>query len=215
MPTGQKKYYDELLSYARKMTFYGDEAEDLLQTALLAALEANRGDITHEANRRWLVGVLRKQSLFVARTAARRKKREAAVTCVGQSSAENAPSTSDFVNTLPPKLKTTALLILTGHSKLEIAFLLRVSDCALRQRIAQIKKQWRLFDGRSVFELPGLSGELAYGRIRQALLKAPVRNKVTLATHDPSGHLIMFNSQNGGLRQLNVKPRQNEEHSNV
>ncbi|WP_232427122.1 hypothetical protein WKI13_15440 [Teredinibacter turnerae] len=50
------------------MTFYCDEAEDLLQTALLAALKANLGDITHEANRRWLVGWCASQAIPLCRT---------------------------------------------------------------------------------------------------------------------------------------------------
>lgn len=41
-----------------------------------------------------------------------------------------------FVEQLPPKLRTTALLVLTGHSKR----LLRMNEPALRQRIADIRR---------------------------------------------------------------------------
>ncbi|CAN5140539.1 hypothetical protein BH10PSE6_BH10PSE6_58000 [soil metagenome] len=38
-----------------------------------------------------------------------------------------------FVERLPLKLRTTALLALAGHSKLELLWLLRINEPALRQ----------------------------------------------------------------------------------
>ena len=198
------KFYTELLQYACKVALHTDEAEDLLQTALLAAIEAGRSDMSCVNNRRWLVGALRNQSAFFARSAVRRRKREASVAYINNSPTESVVPTKKFINTLPPSLKTTALLALTGHTKVEIAWLLRVSDSALRQRIVQIKRRWRLFDGRHVTELYGLKDALAFGRIRQALLKAPNRDKITLASHDPDGHLFAVTSQNDLSRQHKV-----------
>ena len=199
----ERKFYLELLKHAYKVALHTDEAEDLLQTVLLAAVEAGRADMFCVSNRRWLIGALRNQSAFHARSAVRRRAREASVAYIGNLQPESEVPTAKFVNELPPGLKTTALLALTGHTKAEVAWLLRVSDSALRQRISQIKRRWRQFDGQHVFELNGLKEGLDFGRIRQSLLKAPRKN-VMLASHDPDGHLLMVSSQNDLSRQHRV-----------
>lgn len=205
------KYYAELLQYASRVAFHSDEAEDLLQTALLAAIETGRADLTCVNNRRWLIGTIRNQSAFYARSAVRRQKREASVAYLDNLQTDSAVETTAFIQTLPPSLKTTALLALTGHTKAEIAWLLRVSDSALRQRIVQVKRRWRLYDGRHILELKGLKEGLAFGRIRQSLLKAPFRDRAILGSHDPDGHLFMVTSQNGLSRQHRVVSTQKEE----
>lgn len=205
------RFYANLRRYADKATFSADEAEDLLQTALLAAVEAGRADMTCLNNRRWLLGVMRNRAAFDARTAVRRRARETSVAYVGNGQAQNTVPTAAFVRSLPTSLKTTTQLALTGHTKAEIAYLLRVSDAALRQRIVQIKRRWRTFDGRPVSELSGLINGLPYGRIRKALLNNSQRNKTLLATHDPDGHLFMVTSQNGHSRQPKVTSIHQEE----
>lgn len=209
------KHYIELLRYAHKLAWHADEAEDLLQTALLAAIETGRTDMACVDNRRWLVGAIRNQSAFHARSAIRRRKREASFAYLSDEQTQSEASTTSFVSTLPPSLKTTALLALTGHTKAEIAWLMRVSDAALRQRIVQIKRRWRQFDGSHVLELKGLKEGLAFGRIRQALLKLPCREHAMLASHDPDGHLFMLSSQNGPLRQPRMISTQKKEKDNV
>jgi len=219
MKNNQPPPYTQLLQYARKVTRHCDEAEDLLQVILLAAVEAGRTDLSCTDNRRWLFGALRKRAAFNARSAVRRQKREASSILpeesVEEPQAENQVSTADFVNTLPPSLRTAALLALAGHTKAEVAWLLRISDAALRQRIAQIKRRWRQFDGRHVSGLPSLKGELAFGQIRQALLKMSRHNSVMLASHDPDGHLFVVSSQNAPLRQHKEVPKIKEELKNV
>lgn len=211
----KNKLYTELLQYAYKVARRTDEAEDLLQNALLAAIEAGRADISCMGNRRWLMGVLRKQSAFDARTALRRRKREASLVYADNSQVETRAPTTKFVRTLPLSLKTTALLALTGCTKAEVAWLLRVSDTALRQRIVEIKRRWRHYDGRHVSEVRGLKEGLAYGRIRQALLKVARRDKVILSSHDPDGHLFSVTSQNDLLRQHRMVSTNNEGKDNV
>ena len=201
MRNNQNPSYTQLLHYARKVARRTDEAEDLLQAILLAAVEAGRADMSCVENHRWLIGALRKRAAFDARSAVRRRKREASVTLLNDPQAGNEVSTADFVHTLPRSLRTTALLALAGHTKAEVAWLLRVRDTALRQRIAQIKRRWRQFDGRHVSGLSSLKGELAFGRIRQALLQMSRHNNVMLASHDPDGHLFMVSSQNKLSRQ--------------
>ena len=117
-----------------------------------------------------------------------------------------------FVERLPPKLRTTALLILTGHSKHEILWLLRMNESALRQRIADIRRRWRAEGGGSLGGVSGLSGPLNFGVIRRALLP-PARNPgVVLASHDPDGHLFVIStSRKPGARQLGSGSNHSEE----
>jgi len=210
-----KQPYTQLLHYARKVARRTDEAEDLLQTVLLAAVEAGRADMSCIENGRWLMGALRKRAAFDARSAVRRQRREASATLLQDLQTESDGTTADFVRTLPRSLRTTALLTLSGHTKAELAWLLRVPDTALRQRIAQIKRRWRHFDGSYVSGISSLKGELAFGQIREALLQLSRRDKVMLASHDPDGHLFMVSSQNKLLRQHKGESIIKEEFNNV
>lgn len=195
--------YIEFLRHARRVTRRADEAEDLLQSVLLAALEAGRTDLSLSDNRRWLVGALRKRALFDARSAIRRRRREASVVAHETSTDDSEKLPRRFVATLPPRLRTTALLALTGHTRQEIAWLLRITDATLRQRFTQIRRRWRNFDGGNLTGLPGLDGFLDFGRIRQALLKPMQGQQQVLASHDPDGHLFIMGSQNDRSRQHN------------
>ncbi|MGI6856441.1 transcriptional regulator [Mesorhizobium sp. 1B3] len=195
--------YVELLRRARRAARRADEAEDLLQTILLAAVEAGRTDFGCAENRRWLEGALRRRAAFDARTALRRRRRE--TLCAPSASvepAENEILPQRFVGGLPPALRTTALLALTGHTRQEIAWLLGLAEPALRQRIAQIRRRWREAGGHRIEGMPGLVGRLAFGAIRRSLLETARRNDVVLASHDPDGHLfVVTRSQNGDPRQ--------------
>lgn len=196
--------YIKLLRRARQVT-RADEAEDLLQTVLLAAVEAGRANMTCAKNRKWLVGALRKHALFDARSAIRRRSRETSFAVTESSTSKRESLPAHFISTLPPGLRVTALLSLTGHTKAEIAWLLRLSDCALRQRIVSIKQRWRRFDGHSFSEIPGLRGSLPFGQIRQALFKPIHHGNAILASHDPDGNLFVLSSQNNIARQLKGK----------
>ncbi len=108
-----------------------------------------------------------------------------------------------FVERLPPKLRTTALLVLTGHSKHEILWLLRMNEPALRRRIADIRRRWRAEGGGSLEDVSGLSGTLNFGIIRRALLPPARSPGVVLASHDSDGHLfVVSTSRKPGARQL-------------
>ena len=107
---------------------------------------------------------------------------------------------SDFTTTLatlPPALKAVAALTLSGHNRREIAYLLNLSDTALRQRITALKRQ---LSARGVVMpdgMPGLNLDLAYGRIRDALMPGLLQQGGIFASHDPDGHLfIVRRSQN-------------------
>lgn len=196
--------YLELLQRARQQSRREDEAGDLLQTALLIAIEAERGDMTRRENRRWLGGVLRNRARHEARSAVRRRQRETGFQQIrnidGEPDAETA-GVDGFVAGLPPALRTTALLALTGHTKAEIAWLLDLPDTALRKRISDIRRRWR----KSGLSLPpgsgGPRGDFAFGLMRRALLRSSRAAGVELASHDPDGHLFVLSSQKAGARQ--------------
>jgi DNA-directed RNA polymerase specialized sigma24 family protein len=193
----------QLLREARRAARKQMEAEDLLQTVWLAAIEAGREDLSCAANRQWFVGALRRRALFDARTAVRRQAREQRAALMEAHTGDSAGVPARFVERLPAKLRTTALLVLTGHSQREILWLLRINEPALRQRIADIRRRWRVEGGGSLDDACGLGGPLNFGIIRRSLVP-PVRNpNVVLGSHDPDGHLfVLGTSQKAGARQL-------------
>ena len=66
-----------LYTLAARRTRTPDEADDLVQDVLLIALEQGRA-LDDPRFPAWAAGVLRRRALFVARTAGRRARREAA-----------------------------------------------------------------------------------------------------------------------------------------
>lgn len=196
--------YLDLLRQAQRAARRADEAEDLLQTILLSAVEAGRADLACPDNRRWLAGALRKRAAFDARSAMRRRSREDRWATHQTMTSEHDVLPSAFLASLPTSLRTTALLALTGHTRQEIAWLLRLADTALRQRIAEIRRRWRAGGHGTLDDMPGLAAGLAFGRIRQALLAPVLRQGAVLASHDPDGHLFVVSlaSQNPAARQL-------------
>lgn len=184
--------YADALRYARRVAGRADDAEDILQTVLLSAVEHGRADVSIDANRRWIMGAIRRQAAFVARSALRRRRRETVLVPRAKGDAEDG----DFVRAcaaLPEALRITARLIGSGHTKPEIRWLLGISDMALRQRIAEIRR--RLRGARfSADNLAGLSGSLAHGLIRRSLITPIRQSGAFLAGHDPDGHLFFVGS---------------------
>ena len=95
------------------------------------------------------------------------------------------------MTSLPPALKSVAALALSGHDRREIAYLLRLDDVTLRQRISTLGKRLRAAGLDLPEGTPGLGLNLAYGRIRDALLPALLREGGVFASHDPDGHLFI------------------------
>ena len=202
-----RKTYLRLLRSAHGRTRRAGEAEDLLQAALLCAVEAGRGDMSASENRRWLGGVLRNRALHEARSAARRRRREAdyALNAAAEAEAEagaSATDPGDFIATLPPGLRTTALLVVTGHTKPEIAWLLDLSDVALRQRISELKRRCLQLGLRGAIGGRALKGDLPFGLLRRALIGVVRPAATEIGTHDPDGHLFVVSSQIDVARQL-------------
>jgi DNA-directed RNA polymerase specialized sigma24 family protein len=189
MPDGG---YQHLLNVARRHARRADEAEDVLQEALLAAVTAGR-DVNDTANQRWLMGVIRNQAALTARSAARRRRRE---TRWVDERDEGAPAetfpVADILSGLPPSLKAVAALALTGHSKREIGYLLELPETALRQRLSALRKALAARGIAMPAATPGLNLDLQYGRIRDTLLPLLIAQGGTIASHDPDGHLFVL-----------------------
>lgn len=165
-----------------------DEADDLVQDVLLAALEQGRA-LDDPRFPAWASGVLRRRALFLARTAGRRRRREAAY------AAEPAPPPPrqrklprGFVESLPPSLQTIALLVNVGLGRAEIASLLRIPDTALRQRISGLRRAWKhagVTPELAEIAIPRASSGTRRLALKTGLGKLPGGR---LAVADPDGH---------------------------
>ena len=189
--------FADLHAQARRLTRRPEEADDLLQSALLAALESGRTDLSSPETRRWLSGVLRNRAAFDARTAGRRRSRDSTWSESFLLHAEHggggAPRSGETerataVAGLAPSLRHPALLALSGHTRQEIGWLLNLSDTALRQRISQLRRALATVPAPDTTDP---TGQLAFGRIRRALLGPARREHAVLASHDPDGHLFV------------------------
>ncbi|WP_421952808.1 RNA polymerase sigma factor [Pelagibacterium sp.] len=187
--------YADLLALARRHVRRIDEAEDVVQEVLIAAVAAGRNDFSSPADRRWMAGAIRKRSAFDARSAARRREREA------RWQAEDRPVSTPqgdalgaILSDLPKGLRVVAALALSGHSRAEIAYLLDLPDTALRQRIRALKLALAKKGVAMPAEMIGLNLELAYGTLRDSLLPALQRHGGTFASHDPDGHVFVVRS---------------------
>ncbi len=187
--TVQRQFRD-LHALARRVARRSGDADDLVQQAVLAALESGRADLAAPETRRWLAGVIRNRAAFDARTSARRRRRETGWSelAAPQHAAIEGEAAAAAVTRLSPALRVTALLALSGHTRQEIAWLLNLSDAALRQRISQLRKA---LAGAGGARAAGPDGALAFGRIRRALLGPARRAQAFLASHDPDGHLFV------------------------
>lgn len=186
--------YAELVALARRHARRSDEAEDIVQEILIAAVKAGRDDFSRPADRRWMAGAIRRRAAFDARSAARRRERE--VRWQAERAPEALPMEGEALGAiladLPKSLRVMAALALSGHSRAEIAYLLDLPDTALRQRVRALKLALNKKGVAMPTEMVGLNLDLAYGAIRQALTPALRRHGGMFATHDPDGHIFLF-----------------------
>jgi DNA-directed RNA polymerase specialized sigma24 family protein len=185
--------YRAMLRVAQRCSRRADEADDLLQDALLEAVRAGRTDLSSLEARRWLAGVIRNRAAASARAAGRRRRRETnwQIARPEADEASEARPVAEILKDLPPSLKVVAALALSGHNRREIAYLLELPDTALRQRVSALKRHLRARGIEMPAGIPGLSLELSYGRIREALLPALIRQGGMFASHDPDGHTFI------------------------
>jgi RNA polymerase sigma-70 factor (ECF subfamily) len=173
------------------------DADDLVQDALLAALQAGRSDIA------WLSGVMRNQAAMHVRSAMRRRRREqdaANVEIAGEAPSPGADP-GELLKRLPPSARRVATLALHGLAADEIRWILVVSPAAFRQRLTTIRKALGALPPELQSEAlalayvrdPARSVDLQFGLVRRAL-KAALGGLPGLATHDADGHLLVIRS---------------------
>ncbi|MBA3930693.1 MAG: hypothetical protein C0521_14005 [Xanthomonas sp.] len=195
--------YRQLRAQALRLCRRAQDADDLVQDTLLAALQAGRHDLP------WLSGVLRRQAMMTARTAARRRQREtrdamSRATTVDDvadpMTATSPPPSFAWVRTLPPSARRVAVLALHGLSADEIRWILRIEPTAFRQRLTRIRRTLSTqspetrADALALAHVPPVrSSDLPFGRVRRAL-KAAMRAGEGLGTHDLDGHLILIDA---------------------
>jgi RNA polymerase sigma-70 factor (ECF subfamily) len=190
---------DALRAVARAHSRVSDEADDLLQDALLEAVRAGRADLSQAANYRWITGTIRNLGSMRARGAVRRRLREARWTAEEASQSELASELRNVplpwreipeIVELPPSLRQVALLALSGHDRREIAWLLNVSEAAMRQRIATLRRKLSQLAAPTT---PSMTADraLPLGLIRRALLPVVVASQ-SAGAHDPDGHLLVL-----------------------
>lgn len=180
--------YSELLAVARRVTRQQHEAEDLVQDALLEAVRCSRSP----TDTAWLAGVIRNRARMAARSAQRRRRRETHWSSLLAAQPMGEPTDiAALLAALPPALKSVAALALSGHDRREIAYLLGLSDPALRQRVVALKRHLSKAGIAMPSGTPGLRLDLDYGRIRDALLPGLLRQGGVFASHDPDGHLFI------------------------
>lgn len=184
------RLYAQLLAIARR-EHAASEAEDVVQESLLMAVITGRQNIENPDNARWLMGVVRNRARMEARTARRRRTRESDWQEALSAGPREGAAAEEVLSGLPPALRTLAALVLTGHNRREIAYLLNLPDTALRQRVSALKRHLAARNLAAPEELSGLNLDLAYGRIRDALLPALQRHGGVFASHDPDGHLFL------------------------
>src|SRR5688572_17606574 len=170
--------YRDLLRLARRHALAG-EAEDIVQDTLVAAVGADL-DPSDPSALPWLRGTVRRRAAFIARTAARRRRRE-------HSWAWFQPATADIgaetpfprpLLALPAAQRSVLALALSGHHRREIAHALGIQDAALRQRIAALRRSLRSL-GVEMPEGRMLAGHPDRGKLRASFLQ--------LIGHRPGG----------------------------
>lgn len=182
-----------------------DEAEDLAHDIILSLLR--RGS-SFEGPRR-LVGAARRHAAFVARSAGRRRAREARYAderatvddVAARVGTEDGIEASVSMSGLSPALRTTLLLLLQQLEKPELRVALGISDTALRKRFQALKAHRPLVRPK----LPLRVRTPLLVRLRRCqveLLPRLATGRATwrvapraVAFSDPDGHGIVFAQQ--------------------
>jgi DNA-directed RNA polymerase specialized sigma24 family protein len=199
--------YRRLRSTARRHARDAADADDLVQDALLIALEQGR-DATSLP---WLSGVIRHRVAMQARSAIRRRRRDAAFApapvaqdepALSHAGSGTSTAAHALLSRLPPAARRVAVLALHGLDADEIRWILGIRDTAFRQRLTTIRKALGAMPPGQRAEAmalayvrdPARSADLQFGLVRRAL-KAALGGRPGLGSHDPDGHLLVLRTR--------------------
>ena len=211
--------YQNLLIIAKRYARIEHEADDLLQDALIIAVDNGRFDFSSIDNQKWMHGVVRNLATQQARSAVRRKQRDEMFVASGEDAEQDAQqesyaepivdseAISQVLTLLTPAARKVAVLVMQGLDRKEICALLDLPDTAFRQRLRTIKKALEPVSDELKKEAIAMAyvsrrnhnpdqQNLPLGLIRNALLRQLEREKTNgrqaFGTHDPTGHLIII-----------------------
>jgi hypothetical protein len=179
---------EALVGAARRYSRVAHEIEDLAHDLVVSALR--RGVLESPAFLRSIHGAARRHGAFLARTAGRRRARDAhavPVDLTGEAAPEGAP-----LSVLSPALQTTLLLLAAGLEKAELHIALGVSDAALRKRFQALRASAPL--ARPAGVRAAIPRPLR--RVQVGVLPRLAASRA-LATSDPDGHGLILTSAGG------------------
>lgn len=167
------------------------EAEDLLQDVLVLAIEKGRA-ITDPGFEAWARGAMRNHARFVARTAGRRRRREASWEAPCAAPQPLPRFSGAFLTTLPPALRIVAHLVNLELTRAEIMHLLGLRDAAFRQRLSGLRRAFKARGADVEFSATPLVSRHS-GPARRAL-KQSLRTEAprAFAIRDPDGMPVFF-----------------------
>jgi DNA-directed RNA polymerase specialized sigma24 family protein len=190
-----------LVEVSRRHSRVAHEVEDLAHDLVLAALRRG-ASVEDEAFLQSVHGSARRHGAFLARSALRRRAREAssAGETVAKAHADAEPDVPGGapLSVLSPALRTTLLLLLQGLEKAELRLALGVTDAALRKRFQALREYAPL--ARPEVSLTPRTPVLSLLRRSQAgvlrrltvALGAALLARPVVAASDPDGHGIIF-----------------------
>jgi DNA-directed RNA polymerase specialized sigma24 family protein len=184
--------YRELIRTALRYTRGRDQAADLAHDVIVEAIGSGVSDWEDARRRAWLRGAVRNHAAFVARSAVRRRAREAVAAVESCTPPERLTWTPAFLESLPPSLRRLAMLATADLTRPELAYLLHIEDTALRQRLTALRRAVQSAPREATQPVSATSG-LAAGPPRKGLLAAVRRpTGMAVGTHDPDGHFLIF-----------------------
>lgn len=191
-----REVYEECVRLAAASSRSAQHARDLAHAVLLDAIE--RGAIELEAAERpaWLRGALRRHAAFEARTAARRRSREARwQSALEQGAADRSPwrFSPELLARLSPALRALAALAAADLDPREIRSVLRLTDTAFRKRLSELRRAVQKAEAAGIAIACKPPAAYALGAARAELL-ASLRPHPSwaIASHDPDGHPLIF-----------------------
>jgi hypothetical protein len=195
---------ESLVEISRRHSRLADEVEDLAHDIILSAL---RRGFSLDGERFLLSahGAARRHGAFLARSAGRRRSREAWSACSACDDVANSGVVTDDddvegapLSVLSPALRTTLFLLVLGLEKAELRLALGLSDAALRKRFQALREHGPLARPRLPIQrrTPALS-QLRRGQVEllprlAAGLVGGGHSRRVLAASDPDGHGLIF-----------------------
>jgi DNA-directed RNA polymerase specialized sigma24 family protein len=168
-----------LVATARRYSRDEQEAEDLVQAALLVAIERGRP----LSDRGWLAGVMRNLGAMRVRTEVRRRRREQAFVELGRLEPPDPLSVPD-PDGLSPALARVAQLVGRGCTRDEVRWLLGIRDTTPRQRLSALRRVARP-------AAPPAAAPRPPGPARRDLVDHPALRQAVVGSADPDGHLFV------------------------